>query len=175
MPTPWDPHKEMMSFTVGWHKVMKAFCLKALVVWRENSNCWIFCQPGGNWRSLALTIPLNALSALPCPVVGPGCPSPLPPEAWTSVWEPNHRQFPSLSNVIHMSNYKIINTTKFRWIGHPVQLLLPREPSGILSVIGLCLFLHQQHNVTDLQEFNSSVNLTVTESSSLAQSLTLSY
>lgn len=65
--------------------------------------------------------------------------------------------------------------TKFRLIEHPAQLGWQGEPSGILRVIGLCLFLNQQHNVTDLQEFNSSVNLTVTKSFSVAESLTLSY
>jgi len=65
--------------------------------------------------------------------------------------------------------------TKFRLIGHPAQLLSQGEPSGILSIIGLCLFLNRRRNVTDLQEFNSSVNLTVTKSFSVAESLTLSY
>lgn len=81
----------------------------------------------------------------------------------------------NLSNVTHISNCKIINMTKFRLIGHPAQLGWRGEPSGILRVIGLCLFLNRRHNVTDLQEFNSSVNLTVTKSFSVAESLTLSY
>lgn len=81
----------------------------------------------------------------------------------------------NFSNVTHISNCKIINMTKFRLIGHPAQLGWWGEPSGILRVIGLCLFLDQRHNVTDLQEFNSSVNLTVTKSFSVAESLTLSY
>lgn len=81
----------------------------------------------------------------------------------------------NFSNVTHISNCKIINTIKFRLIGHLAQLGRQGEPSGIRRVIGLCLFLNRWHNVTDLQEFNSSVNLTVTKSFSVAESLTLSY
>lgn len=46
---------------------------------------------------------------------------------------------------------------------------------GIAEHNGLCLFLHQQHNVADLQEFNSSGNLTVTKSRWLVQWPTPSY
>ena len=70
-----------------------------------------------------------------------------------------------LSNEAHVSNCKIINMTKFRLIEHPASVLGWREPCGICSLIDLCVFLPRPHNVTDLQEFNSSANLTVTESS----------
>lgn len=79
-----------------------------------------------------------------------------------------------LSSVAHVSNCKIINMTKFRLIEHPTSVLV-REPCGIWSLIDLCVFLPRPHNVTDLQEFNSSVNLTVTGELLARASLALSY
>lgn len=100
---------------------------------------------------------------LPNPAREPGCPVPWPPEAKASLAESQNTvgNF-SLSSASHVSNHQIRNMTKIQINRASVRCnSVCEEPSRIQSTIGLCLFFHQSHNVTDLQEFNWSGNLTV--------------